>query len=82
ATLEGVCNVEIAKKIRHEDRASNDERAQLIEWLREVRDGQRAYDAEEVRRRVMDLARMQPGYAALTIGFDGEVFTYSPEGSD
>jgi len=82
AILESACNVEIAKKIRNEDRASNDDRAQLIDWLREVRDGQRPYDAEEVRRRVLDLARVQPGYRGLSIGYDGENFTYSPVDSD
>ena len=78
ATLESVCNVEIAKKIRKEDNCSAEDRAQLIEWLREVREGQRAYDADEVRQRVMDLARVQPGYDELSIGFDGEAFTYTP----
>jgi hypothetical protein len=78
ATLESVCNVEIAKKIRKEDGCSTEDRAQLIEWLREVRDGQRAYDADEVRTRVMDLARVRPGYEALSIGFDGAAFTYTP----
>lgn len=82
ATLESVCNVEIAKKIRNEDGASNDDRAKLIDWLREVRDGQRPYDAEEVRRRVLDLARVQPGYRGLSIGFDGEDFTYVPVDPD
>ncbi len=78
ATLESVCNVEIAKKIRVEDRASNEDRTRLIEWLREVRAGERAYDAEDVRQRVMDLARIKPGYDALSIGYDGERFTYTP----
>ena len=50
--------------------------------MREVRDGQRPYDAEEVRRRVMELARVQPGYQGLSIGYDGEAFTYSPVDSD
>jgi ATP-dependent Clp protease ATP-binding subunit ClpA len=82
ATLESVCNVEIAKKIRQEDRASNEDRAQLIEWLRKVRGGQRAYDADEVRRRVLDLARVRPGYSELSIGYDGEAFTYTPAEAD
>jgi len=82
ATLESACNVEIAKKIRDEDHASDDDRARLINWLREVRDGQRPYDAEDVRRRVMELARVQPGYRGLSIGHDGENFTYSPVDPD
>ena len=82
ATLESVCNVEIAKKIRDEDRSSNDERALLLDWLRDVRDGQRPYDADEIRRRVLDLSRVQPGYGGLTIGFDGEAFSYTPVNPD
>ena len=82
ATLESVCNVEIAKKIRVEDRASSADRTQLIDWLREIRAGQRAYNAEDVRQRVMDLARMKPGYDALSIGYDGEDFTYTPVDAD
>ena len=82
ATLESVCNVEIAKKIRNEDRSSGDDRAQLLDWLRELRDGKRAYDAQEVRRKVLELARVRPGYAALEISFDGESFSYTPSEAD
>jgi ATP-dependent Clp protease ATP-binding subunit ClpA len=81
STLEAICNVEIAKKIRRDDRGVEQaERGATIDWLREIRDGKRAYEAEEVRRRVMDLARAQLDYDRLRIVFrDGE-FDYVPEG--
>ena len=78
ATLESVCNVEIAKKIRSEDRSDDADRARMIDWLRDIREGKRPYDANEVQRRVTELARIQPGYRTLKIEYDGEQFVYSP----
>jgi ATP-dependent Clp protease ATP-binding subunit ClpA len=78
ATLESICNVEIAKKIRSEDRSNDEDRSRLIQWIREVRDGSRHYDVDEVRRRVTELARLKPGYSELSIRFEGDEFHYDP----
>jgi ATP-dependent Clp protease ATP-binding subunit ClpA len=78
ATLESVCNVEIAKKIRKDDRRPEVDRTAVVSWLREMREGARAFDAEAVKSKVLDLARARLGYDTLRVAFvDGE-FRYEP----
>ncbi|HXV75105.1 MAG TPA: AAA family ATPase, partial [Candidatus Polarisedimenticolaceae bacterium] len=76
ATLESVCNVELARKVRTDDRARHDKREALVEWLREMRDGKRTFHVEEVKRRVVAQARARLGYRTVRIGYDGERFVY------
>ncbi len=81
ATLESVCNVEIAKKIRADDDRAGTDRQRTVDWLREVRAGRRPFDAEEARRRVLEIARARLSYDTIRIVFrDGE-FDYLPERS-
>ena len=42
----------------------------LLDWLREVRAGKRAYQPEELKRRVLELSRARLDYDALRIEFD------------
>jgi len=78
ATLERVCNVEIAKKIRRDDRLAETDRREIVEWLRDVRSGRQPFDPEEARRRVLEVARARLDYQAVRIVFaDGE-FDYVP----
>lgn len=79
ATLESVCNVEIAKKVRQDDRNAIGDRQQLLSWIREMRDGSRAFEAETVRQRVAELSRARLDYDRLRIVYDGERFDYRPE---
>jgi ATP-dependent Clp protease ATP-binding subunit ClpA len=76
STLEAACNVDIAKKILQENRAPLENRTSLIGWLREIRSGKRVFKADEVRERVMGLARAEVGYGALRIGFRDGAFVY------
>ena len=84
ATLESVCNVELAKKVRRDDRRVSRDRGSLVTWLRELRAGKRAFSAAEVRDRVLKKARARLGYDTVRISFDGERFVYdgSSEGND
>lgn len=79
ATLESICNVEIAKKVRRDDASSASGREALTRWLREARSGERACDPEEARRRVLELARARLGYDTLRVVFDGDRFVYVPQ---
>ena len=74
--LEQVCNVEIAKKIRRDDRGCADDRADLIEWLRELRELSGTLDLEEVKRRVLEATRARPGYRAIRVVFENDTFEY------
>jgi hypothetical protein len=79
ATLDSICNVEIARRIRSDDLQGRDDREEVVSWLRELRSGSRVFDPTETRRRVLDIARARLDYAALTVRFaDGE-FEYVPE---
>lgn len=84
ATLESVCNVELAKKVRRDDRGAPRDRGSLVTWLRELRAGKRAFSAAEVRSRVLKKTRARLGYDTVRVVFDGERFVYegSGEGSD
>ena len=53
---DAICNVSIAKRVRDDDRRSDHQGGSLVAWLREMRDGSRPYDADAVRRRVLELA--------------------------
>lgn len=76
ATLESVCNVELARKVRRDDRRPPADRQSLIDWLRSIRAGERVFDADEVRRRVLEQARASLDYDTLRIVFADGVFTY------
>jgi hypothetical protein len=79
AVLESVCNVEVAKRIRRDDRRDPESVEATLGWLRDVRAGRRAFDPEEVRRRVRELTRARLDYAALRVSFAGGGFSYTPE---
>jgi hypothetical protein len=74
--LEQVCNVEIAKKIRRDDRGCADDRADLIEWLRELRERSGSLDLEVVKRRVLEATRARTGYHAIRVVFENDTFEY------
>lgn len=78
ATLESVVNVELSKIVKRDDRRQAEDRAPLLAWLRELRDGSRAYDAETVRRRVLEAVRAELDYDMIRIVHEGDAFGYVP----
>jgi hypothetical protein len=81
STLDAVCNVDIAKKVREDDRGDATERKSLLQWLREMRAGERAFAPEEVKQRVLERARAQLDYDTLVIDFRDGRFEYLTEGA-
>jgi hypothetical protein len=79
STLEAVCNVDIAKKVRDDDQSDDSERTALIGWLREIRAGERAFSPEEVKQRVLERARARLDYDTLSIDFQEDRFVYRTE---
>ena len=77
-TLERVCNVEVAKKVRRDDDGDRSGRQALVGWLRELRNGRRAFDLEQVKRRVIDSSRARLDYDTLRVVFDDGEFDYLP----
>ena len=70
--------MEIAKKVRSDDRSGARGRDALIGWLRDMRAGKRAYDAAEVEQRVRRLTRARLGYDQLQVTFEEGCFRYEP----
>ena len=81
STLDAVCNVEIAKKVREDDRGSDVDRRKIIDWLREMRSGERPFDAQEAKRRVEELSRARLDYDLLRVFFRDGQFEYIPQES-
>ncbi|RLA30277.1 MAG: hypothetical protein DRR15_15085 [Gammaproteobacteria bacterium] len=79
STLDGVCNVEIAKKVREDDQGNNVDRRKIIDWLREMRAGERPFDAQEAKRRVEELSRARLNYDVLRVVFKDGEFEYVPQ---
>jgi len=82
STLESVCNVEIAKKVRRDDRGEERDRLEILDWIREMRAGDRAFDADKVKQRVSDLARARLDYDVVRIAFRDGRFEYLHENSE
>jgi hypothetical protein len=79
STLEAICNVDISKKIRRDDQREGVDRKSLLEWLRETRSGKRVFEAEEVKRRMVELARARLDYDTLRVVFRDDRFEYETE---
>jgi MoxR-like ATPase len=82
ATLESACNVEIAKRIRRDDRDRQEDRGALVEWLRQIRSGRRVFDPEDVRRRVLELARARLEYDTIRVRYADGRFEYETLASE
>lgn len=75
-----VCNVEVSKRLKKDERRNERETEGLLAYLREAREGSRALDPAAIGR-VMGEARAHVAYASLQIDWKDGVFTYTPAGS-
>lgn len=80
--LNVVCNIEVSKKLKRDEVRSVRADRTLREYIREVKEGKRAYDAVSVQRRVMGTARIQVPYRGIAVDFDGKDFLYLPQGKE
>lgn len=80
--LNTVCNIEVSKKIKRDESRSPRADRTLRDYIREVKEGKRAYDAASVQRRVMGSARVQVPYNGIAVDFDGGTFLYLPQGRE
>lgn len=79
STLETICNVDIAKKIRRDDRSDQGDRLKLIGWLREIRGGARPFTVDEIKRRVLQHTRAELEYNTLIITYREGQFAFETE---
>ena len=68
--------MELARKVRRDQREMPADLDTLIAWLREMREGRRPFAEEEVRRRVIDRARARLGYTSVRVLYEGAAFVY------
>jgi hypothetical protein len=80
-TLEAVCNVAVSDRIRRDDRRGAKDSDAIVAWLRELRQADRPFDPNEVRREVLAQVRAKLDYPVLRIGFKDGIFVYEPEGA-
>ncbi len=80
ATLESICNVAISHRIRSDDRRGPTDRDALVAWLRDLRQGARPFDPNEVRREVLAQVSARLDYKVLRITFRDGAFVYEAEG--
>ena len=79
STLESVCNVAIARRVRRDDRRDRGDRTELVGWLRSLREEKGDIDLDAVRRRVLETARAELDYDVLRIEWREGEFRYVPE---
>jgi len=72
-----IANVEVSKRLKKDEMRGSREMAELLAFIREAREGQRAIDPAALSR-VLEHTRVQVGYVALEIGWDGQAYTYKP----
>ncbi len=79
--LNVICNIEVSKRLKRDEKRSQHSDRNLRDYIRELKDGRRAYDAVSVQRRVMGSARLQVPYHGIAVDFDGS-FRYMPQGRE
>jgi hypothetical protein len=78
--LHDLCNVAVSKMIRADDRARARGAESALAYLREIKEGERAFDPEEARARVRRAARARLSYTRIVVDAEGERILYRPEG--
>jgi hypothetical protein len=71
----------VSKKIKRDEKRSQRADRHLRDYIKEVKEGRRAYDAVSMQRRVMGSARVQVPYRGIAVDFDGQ-FIYLPQGTE
>ena len=70
------CNIEVSRRIRAGQSKRSKERGSTLRQLREIRNGERAFDPESVERTVLRQARATLPYSEMVIDFRAGEFHY------
>ena len=70
------CNVEVSRRIKQDDLSGSGERRETVEYVRDLRRGDRAFEAAAVEAAVREMAKAILPYRRLRIDHDGESFRY------
>ena len=72
-----VANVEVSKRLKRDEVGGSRSEQEILDYLRQIRRKERAFDPREVRARVLGAARAKVSYDKLTIDFEDGSFTYT-----
>ncbi len=76
AVIRQHCNIEVSRRIKKDDLSDSGERHDTIQYVRELRKGERAFERSAVEATVREIARAALPYRRMQIDHDGEVFRY------
>ena len=70
------CNVEVCRRIKKEDRSASGERRETVEYVRDLRNGERPFEQAAVEATVREMAKAILPYRRMRIDHDGRAFCY------
>jgi len=70
------CNVEVSRRIKQDSLKGEENLASTVRYLREIRKGERAYEADAVEQAVLQQARLSLPYTRLLVDFSDGQFSY------
>lgn len=76
SVINRVANVEVARRLKRDDAGGDRMEKDVLDYLRQVRNKERAFDPREVRSRVLGAARVRVPYRSLVIDFAEGAFVY------
>ncbi len=76
AVIRQHCNVEVSRRIKKDDLSGSGERHDTIQYVRELKKGERAFERSAVEATVREIARAVLPYRRLQIDHDGDAFQY------
>lgn len=76
SVINDVANVEVSKRLKRDEPPRPPAGPGILDYLREIRSKDRAFDPRDVRARVLEAARVRVSYRTLTIDFEGGAFVY------
>ncbi len=81
ARLEALVNVEVSRKIKADEPVRQAVSRRVLHYVRELKLGKRAFDAKEVRSRVLRHARARVPYRRVVVDFRQGRFSYEGQES-
>jgi hypothetical protein len=76
SVINRVANVEVARRLKRDDEGGDRMEKDVLDYLRQVRNKERAFDPREVRERVLGAARVRVPYRAVVIDYENGAFVY------
>ena len=76
SVINRVANVEVSKRLKRDDAGGDRMEKDVLDYLRQVRNKERAFDPREVRARVLGAARVRVPYRSIVIDHEDGAFVY------